>query len=129
MEALNIELGILGKTEQVVLEKDTAAKYGSGLVEVFATPAMIALMEKTCLESLFEDLPEDYSTVGTKVNVSHTKATPMGMKVTCTSELIEIDRRRLVFRVEAHDEEGLIGEGTHERFIIDKAKFMAKFAK
>ncbi len=129
MEALNLELGILGKTEQVVLEKDTAAKYGSGLVEVFATPAMVALMEKTCLESLFKDLPEDYSTVGTNINVSHTKATPMGMKVTCTSELIEIDRRRLVFKVEAHDEEGLIGQGTHERFIIDKAKFMAKFAQ
>ncbi len=129
METINLKIGILGKTEQKVQEKDTAKKYGSGLVEVFATPAMVALMEKTCLESLSAYLPDTYSTVGTQLNVSHTKATPMGMNVTCKSELIEIDRRRLVFKVDAHDEEGLIGEGTHERFIIDKEKFMAKFNK
>ncbi len=127
MENIRLQEGIVGTSQIMVKKEDTAMQYGSGLVEVFATPAMVAIMEKTCLESLLNHLPETASTVGTMINVSHSKATPMGMKVTCQSKLIEIDRRRLVFEVEAHDEEGLIGKGTHERFIIDKAKFMAKF--
>jgi fluoroacetyl-CoA thioesterase len=127
MNFTELKIGIKGEIYQVVEQKDTAAEYGSGLVEVFATPAMIALMEKTCLQSVAEVLSDDLSTVGIKVNVSHLKATPKGMKVTCSSELIEIDRKRLVFKLSASDEEGLIGEGFHERFIIDKAKFMDKF--
>ncbi len=127
MEDIHLKAGIVGSSQITVKTEDTAMQYGSGLVEVFATPAMVALMEKTCLESLLNDLHQTASTVGTKVNVSHTKATPMGMKVTCQSKLIEVDRRRLVFEVEAYDEEGLIGKGIHERFIIDKEKFMAKF--
>lgn len=127
MENIQLSTGIQGKTELVVEQSQTAAEYGSGLVEVFATPAMIAMMEKTCLESVTPHLSDAYSTVGTKVNISHTKATPKGMKVICESELIEIDRKRLVFKVSARDEEGQIGEGTHERFIIDKEKFMQKF--
>ncbi len=127
MSDFELTLGIRGENKQVVEQKDTAVNYGSGLVEVFATPAMIALMEKTCLESLLKFLPDTYSTVGTLVNVSHVKATPVGMQVFCQSELIEIDRKRLVFKVKAFDEDGLIGEGTHERFVIDKAKFMSRF--
>lgn len=121
-----IEKGIEGFEEQIVSYEDTAAKYGSGLVEVFATPAMIALMEKTCLKSVLPFLPEGFGTVGTMVNVFHTKATPLGMKVTCESKLIEVDRKRLLFEVVAKDEVGEIGKGFHERFIIDIKKFMER---
>ncbi len=121
-----VEIGIKNTLEQVVTEELTAAHVGSGLVKVFATPMMIALMESTCAGCVEPYLEASQSTVGTHVNVSHCSATPVGMRVRCECELVEVDRRRLVFRVAAYDERGLIGEGTHERFIIDKAKFQAK---
>ncbi len=123
---LQIQAGVKGREMLVVEAKDTAANYGSGLVEVYATPAMVALMEKTCLQSVLPFLPEGHGTVGVKVNISHSKATPVGVQVVCESELIEVDRRRLVFEVVARDEGGEIGRGTHERFVIDTEKFMAK---
>lgn len=104
----------------------SAARVGSGLVDVFATPMMVALIEQTCYESVLPHLDEGQGTVGTLVNVSHLSATPIGMRVWCESELTEVDRRRLVFSVKAYDDCGLIGEGTHERFVIDTAKFMEK---
>lgn len=122
----NIPAGVSGKEELVVTAELTAAHYGSGLVEVFATPAMVALMEKTCLLSVLPHLPEGHGTVGTKVHVSHERATPVGKRVWCESKLVEIDRRRLVFQVEAHDEQGVIGRGRHERFIINTQSFMEK---
>lgn len=121
-----IEKGIKGRLEQVVTPDVTADRIGSGLVKVFATPMMIALIEKTCNESVVPYLDEGQGTVGTLINVSHCAATPVGMKVWCESELTEVDRRRLVFSVKAYDECGLIGEGLHERFVIDSAKFQAK---
>ena len=121
-----IPVGIKGHFEQTVTPDLTAARIGSGLVEVFATPMMIALIEQTCLESVRPYLDEGQGTVGTLVNVTHSAATPVGMRVWCDSELVEVDRRRLVFSVKAYDECGLIGEGTHERFVIDTAKFMEK---
>ncbi|PIE58618.1 MAG: thioesterase [Desulfobulbus propionicus] len=121
-----IPLGQEGKEAQVVTYQDTAASFGSGLVEVYATPAMAALMEKTCLLSILPFLPEGYGTVGTRLALTHTRATPIGGRVTCTSKLIERDRRRLVFEVQAEDERGRIGEGTHERFIIEVDPFMEK---
>lgn len=121
-----MQAGIKGRREQTVTAEMSAARIGSGLVEVFATPMMVALIEQTCLESVIPYLEEGQGTVGTLVNVSHVSATPVGMRVWCESELVEVDRRRLVFRVKAYDECGLIGEGTHERFIIDNAKFMEK---
>ena len=121
-----MEIGIIGKGEIVVTKDVTAAAIGSGMVDVFATPMMISLMENTCAKSVASHLQADESTVGSHVNVSHCAATPIGMKVYCESELIEIDRRKLTFKVTAYDERGLIGEGLHERFIIDSKKFQAK---
>ena len=121
-----VEKGIKGRLEETVTPEMSAARVGSGLVDVFATPMMIALVEKTCNESVLPYLDEGQGTVGTLVNVVHTAATPIGMRVWCESELVEVDRRRLVFSVKAFDECGPIGEGTHERFIIDTAKFAAK---
>jgi predicted thioesterase len=123
---IQIPQGVRGKEVLRVTYEDTAAKYGSGLVEVFATPAMVALMEKTCLTSVLPYLPEGYGTVGVKVDIVHSKATPIGMQVTCESTLLEIDRRRLVFELVASDEKGEIGRGRHERFVIDTRKFMEK---
>lgn len=121
-----IEKGIKGFGELTVNESNTAEALGSGSLAVLATPSMIALMEKTARLSVDPFLEEGQSTVGTLVNVKHLSATPVGMKVTCSTELIDIDRRRLVFHVECSDEKGIIGEGEHERFIIDVGKFMSK---
>lgn len=121
-----IETGIKGHKEQIVTPEMSAARVGSGLVDVFATPMLVALVEQTCYESVLPHLDEGQGTVGTLVNVSHLSATPIGRRVWCDSELTEVDRRRLVFSVKAYDEAGLIGEGTHERFVIDTAKFMDK---
>ncbi len=123
---INLKQGIKGLLEQVVTPEMSAARIGSGLVEVFATPMMVALVERTCNESVLPYLDEGQGTVGTLVNVSHIAATPIGMRVWCESELVEVDRRRLVFAVKAYDECGLIGEGTHERFVIDTERFQQK---
>ncbi len=121
-----INVGIKGKKEIVVTEELSAKSMGSGTLDVFATPAMIALMERTAWESVAPDLEEGQGTVGTMMNVKHVSATPLGMKVTCETELMEINGRALTFSVKAYDEAGLIGEGTHERFIIDCERFQAK---
>ena len=121
-----LETGIKGKEELTVTEEITAKVVGSGGLEVFATPMMIALSEKTALTSIMQYLEEGQSTVGTKVDIAHIAATPVGMKVTCETELIEIDRRRLVFSVNVYDEIEKIAEGTHERFIVDNEKFISK---
>lgn len=118
--------GIKGHYEQIVTPEMSAARVGSGLVDVFATPMLVALVEQTCYESVLSRLDEGQGTVGTLVSISHTSATPIGKRVWCDSELVEVDRRRLVFSVKAYDEAGPIGEGTHERFVIDTAKFMDK---
>ena len=110
----------LHHSETLVVEhKDTAAVYGSGALEVFATPAMIALMEKTCLESVANKIGESNTTVGIAVNIKHLKASPVGSTIRCDAELVEVDRRRLVFEVRCFEGETLFGEGVHERFVVD----------
>lgn len=124
---MSLVSGLKGKTEKIVLSSDTASHYGSGLIEVFATPAMIAFMEKTCLESVADCLPEGYTTVGSFVQIYHFKPTPVGMKVCCISELVEVENSKLVFKVIATDEKVEIGSGTHIRYIVNSKKFMEKF--
>lgn len=121
-----LTIGIKGTQTVTVANDSTAAAMGSGTLAVFATPAMIALMEKTAYISVQDALDEGMGSVGTLLNVKHVAATPVGMTVTCESELVEVDGRRLVFTVKAFDEVGLIGEGTHERFIVQNEKFLAK---
>ena len=121
-----LEIGLIAKQEIVVAEEQTAKVYGSGSLRVFGTPAMIALMENTALKSVAPYIGEGNGTVGTHLDVKHVAATPVGMKVTCETKLIEVEGRRLVFEVKAYDECGLIGEGTHERFIVAEEKFQAK---
>ena len=121
-----IQTGIKGHQETVVTEEMLASNVGSGLVKVYATAMMIALIEKAAVYSVEPYLEPGQGTVGTLVNVTHCSATPLGMKVHADTELVEVDRRRLVFKVAAYDKRGLIGEGMHERFIIDNARFQAK---
>lgn len=121
---MNVQLGVRGQAQTTVTSLNTAKAMGSGLLEVFATPAMVALMEQAAVNSL--NLPEGQSSVGTSLSITHTAATPLGAKVSATAELVEIDRRRLVFNVGVCDEAGQIGEGKHERFIIDVEAFLAK---
>ena len=121
--------GVRGTQEETVTEENIASALGSGGLAVYATPCMITLMEYTAMQSVLPFLPAGSSTVGTRLDVKHLSATPVGMTVRCETELIEIDRRRLVFLCRAYDDAGLIGEGTQERFIVDNEKFMEKTAQ
>ena len=121
-----LETGIKGTKTVTVNESNTAKTMGSGTLDVFATPALIALMEETCWRSVADRLEDGCGTVGTLLEIRHTAPTPIGMDVTCESELVEVDGRRLVFTVQAHDAKGLVGEGRHERFVIQNEKFQAK---
>ena len=124
MDALPI--GLKGLAETLVTEENTAAAMGSGLLPVFATPAMLALMEQAAASSVQPFLPEGQGTVGTRLDVSHLAATPIGLTVRAESELIAVDRRKLRFAVRAWAGDELIGEGEHERFVIDNARFLEK---
>jgi len=119
-------IGIKGSKELTVTEDMTAIKLASGLLPVFATPSLIAFLENTCSDSVLDYMEDGCGTVGISVDIKHTAATPVGMKVYTQSELVEIDGRRLVFKVTARDEAGEIAHGIHERFIINNDKFMAK---
>lgn len=118
--------GLESEATTTVVHENTAAYVGAGGVEVFGTPMMIALMENAAWQAVVGELEEGEATVGTLVNVRHLGATPLGQKVRATAKLLEIDRRRLVFAVEAYDEEKKIGEGLHERFIVNLARFLKK---
>ncbi len=121
-----LEVGIRGTREMEVTPADTAKAYKSGTLDVLATPRMLALMEETAWTSIAEELEEGTGTVGTRLEVSHLAPTPVGMRVRCETVLTEVEGRKLTFFVEAHDEAGKIGEGVHERFVVDEARFQGK---
>ena len=124
-----LKVGMKGYAETVVSMENTAKKMGSGTLNVFATPAMVALMEEASWKCVTAELEPGMGTVGTSMQIKHVAATPLGMKVTAECELLEVDGRRLVFSVQASDEAGVIGNGTHERFIVAEEKFLAKKEK
>jgi fluoroacetyl-CoA thioesterase len=121
-----LNTGLTGEATTVVVHENTAAAVGAGGVEVFGTPMMIALMENAAWRAVIDHLDDGQATVGTLVNIKHLAATPLGQHVRATAELTEIDRRRLVFKVEAYDEKQKIGEGFHERFIVNLDRFLQK---
>lgn len=123
---MNITIGLTGEIKEKVTAENTAAVVGSGSLSVFATPSMISLVEKASCEALKDSLDEGSTTVGTLINVEHVSATPVGMLVTVKSTVTAVDGRKIVFFVEAYDEAGLIGKGTHERFVVFSEKFMVK---
>jgi predicted thioesterase len=122
-----IEIGLKGEAAERVTRELTAAQWGSGLVASYATPAMVALMENAAFNATKSALPETQTTVGTEVNVQHLAATPVGMTVRARAELIQVEGRKLVFRVEAWDDLEKIGEGTHTRFVVDLERFKQRF--
>ncbi len=109
-----------------VAENNTAKVMGSGSLDVFATPSMVALMEQTASESINPYLDEGITSVGTKINVDHLAADPIGIEVTCESELVEVDGRKLCFDITVSDKHGIVGKAYHERFLIKSESFMAK---
>lgn len=118
--------GLRHQKEELVTFEKTAASVGSGLVEVYATPAMIAFMENTSSEMVAAYLPDGDNTVGSEVNIVHVKPTAVGKKVYCESIITEVEGRKISFKVRAWDEQGEIGNGTHTRFIINTERFMQK---
>lgn len=120
----NLKVGMKATVEHLVGEKDTAASFGSGMVLVYATPMMIGLMENASLKAVDPYLPEGFATVGTHLDVRHLAATPVGMQVRAEAELIEVEGKRLRFKIEAFDEKDKIGEGYHSRYIIQVDKFI-----
>jgi len=123
MELTRIAPGLTGRTEIVVGEEHTAPRIGSGKVHVLATPVMINLFEAAALAACEHLLPEGHQSLGTVLNVRHIAATPVGMRVVAIAEVVKVEGRTVTFRLEARDERDLIGDGTHERVVVNVAKF------
>ena len=113
----------------IVSKTNCASEMGSGSLDVFATPAMVALMEKAACEVINSSLTSEETTVGIKMDIEHIKATPIGDNVEATAVLTGIEGRKLIFSVSAKDNEGIIGQGVHERFIVNKEKFLSKLKR
>lgn len=122
----SLKPGLKAIIEIVVGETNTAAHLGSGLVPVFATPALVALMENAAVNALKGHLPKGQTTVGGRIEVAHTAATPVGMRVRAQAELVEVDGKKLTFKIQAQDEVEPIGEATHLRFIIEHESFLGR---
>ncbi len=123
---MEIKVGLKGTVQDYVNQSNTAESVGSGGLKVFATPAMIALMEKASYIAIDECLDEGSTSVGTMVNIEHVSATPIGAMITVESVVTAVEGRKISFEVTATDNAGLIGKGTHERFVVDAERFMNK---
>lgn len=126
MVPYNIIPNIQGEQVRTVTEKDTASAYGSGHVDVFATPAMVALMEMTARDSVQHLLPEGYTTVGTEVNIKHLRPSAVGHEVRCQSKVVEVSGQKILFELQVWDDSILVGHGSHTRAIVDLERFMQK---
>ena len=130
---LDLPSGLRGSAELVVGEQHTAPRVGSGRIRVLATPVMINLIEAAALAAVEQSLPENHQSLGTHLDISHTAATPVGMRVRATAEVLRVEGRTIYFRVRAEDEREVIGEGTHERVVVNVERFdqrvQAKIAK
>jgi fluoroacetyl-CoA thioesterase len=118
--------GLTAEIKHIVTDADTASKWGSGLVPVFSTPALVGLMESAAVAALTGHLLSGQTSVGGRIDVRHLAATPVGMQVRARAELTGVEGRKLIFKVEAWDEVELIGEAEHERFIVDEARFLGR---
>lgn len=123
---MSVEIGMRGRAETMVTQDNTAQAAGSGLVPVFATPWMIALMENAAVQAVQGALTQEEGTVGIRLDVTHDAATPVGMRVWAEAEVTAVEGRKITFAVSAFDEAGRIGGGTHERFVIQTDKFLAR---
>lgn len=122
----DIKIGLKNIAESSVTKNNTALAVGSGSLEVLATPAMLALIEKAAADLLEKILPQEYTSVGTLLNVEHIAPSPVGMKIFAEVEVVEVNGRKIIFKVSAKDEVEEIGRGTHERFIVGREKFQTK---
>ena len=123
---VDLKPGLTGTAELVVADEHTAPRVGSGMVHVLATPVMINVIEAAALEAIERLLPAGYQSLGTVLNVRHIAATPVGMKVVARAQVTRVDGRTVFFTVEVHDEKDLIGDGTHERVVVNVEKFAAR---
>ena len=124
-----LEIGLVHTSTVTVSRENLAVTMGSGDMEVFATPAMVALMENAAMKAVAAELSEGATTVGAMMNTSHIKPSPLGAEVSATAVLTEVDGRKLTFSVKASDEAGVVGEGTHIRYIVDRERFLSKLNK
>jgi predicted thioesterase len=124
----SLRAGLEGRAELVVTEAHTAPEIGSGRIHVLATPVMINLIEAAALDAVEALLPEGHQSLGTRLDVTHVAATPVGMRATAMARVVAVEGRKITFRVEARDEVDLIGEGTHERVVVNVARFDQRIA-
>ena len=123
---MELKKGLSSQSSVTVSAGNTAAVMGSGDLDVFATPAMVALMENAAMKAVADALPEGSTTVGAEMNVTHIKPSGLGAEIVATAVLTGVEGRKLTFNVGARDAEGMIGEGVHVRYVVDREKFMAK---
>ena len=123
---MEITIGMNGEVSTLVEREDTAYEVGSGSLLVYATPCMVALMEGAACEAIASAIPEEKTSVGTELHISHLSATPVGLEVRATAEVTAVEGSVVAFKVEAYDESGLIGEGTHKRAVISTQRFLDK---